>query len=247
MNKTATVRPQSANVNRIGRKVLNSYGQLNRENILKSFPESTLTQAWNSLCQFVAQNYYSGKGTMIKGFGTFTFSNADVSLEGTTNQYARDHRKRTPVFIVSKEFNENLRPGQYNPTGGVIYYNQKLNNSVSHVKFNYAELAYALNITKDECVMILQNEILYMSEAIRRGEFKNKEMPGIGTIMLRGNVLAVNFNNQLVESAKNVPQKLLQYKKNIHMYMEPEENKKIAGYESEIDNIITNNNKYNNL
>ena len=228
MNKTATVRPQSANVNRIGRKVLNSYGQLNRENILKSFPESTLTQAWNSLCQFVAQNYYSGKGTMIKGFGTFTFSNADVSLEGTTNQYARDHRKRTPVFIVSKEFNENLRPGQYNPTGGVIYYNQKLNNSVSHVKFNYAELAYALNITKDECVMILQNEILYMSEAIRRGEFKNKEMPGIGTIMLRGNVLAVKFNNQLVESAKNVPQKLLQYKKNIHMYMEPEENKKIA-------------------
>ena len=46
MNKTTTVRPQSANVNRIGCKVLNSYGQLNRENILKSFPQSTINQAY---------------------------------------------------------------------------------------------------------------------------------------------------------------------------------------------------------
>ena len=228
MNKTTTVRPQSANVNRIGRKVLNSYGQLNRENILKSFPQSTINQAWNSLCQFVAQNYYAGKGTTIKGLGTFTFSNADVSLEGTTNQYSRDHRKRVPVFLVSKEFDEHLRPGQYTKTSGVIYYNQKLSNSVGHVRFNYAEIAYGMNLSKEEVTMILQNEIQYMADSVRKGEFKNKEMPGVGTLMLRGNVLAVKFNSDLEESAKTIPQKLSQYKKNMLMYMEPEENKKIS-------------------
>ena len=221
MNKTTTVRPQSANVNRIGRKVLNSYGQLNRENILKSFPQSIINQAWNSLCQFVAQNYYAGKGTTIKGLGTFTFSNADVSLEGTTNQYSRDHRKRVPVFIVSKEFDEHLRLGQYTKTSGVIYYNQKQSNSVGHVRFNYAEIAYGMNISKEEVTIILQNEMQYMADSVRKGEFKNKEMPGVGTLMLRGNVLAVKFNTDLEESAKTIPQKLNQYKKNMLMYMEP--------------------------
>ena len=66
------------------------------------------------LCLYIAQNYESGRGTSIKGFGVFTYTSSEVNLEGTTNQYNRDKKGKKPVFIVSKEFNEYLKPGQYN-------------------------------------------------------------------------------------------------------------------------------------
>ena len=218
---------QPSLINTLGKKTISSYGTLTRENLLKSFPQETLSKTWHSLSLFVSQNYSSGKGTTIKGFGTFTFTSANVSLEGTTNQYERDHRLRKPVFIVSSEFNEHLRPGQYNVSNGLIYYNQKLNNSISHIRLNYAELAFAIGITKDECVTLITTLFKYMSESIQRGEFKNKDMPTVGTLMLRNNVFGVKFNNELIESCKGVPQKLIQTKKDIQLYMQPDESKVI--------------------
>ena len=41
-------------------------GYLKREDILKSFTPEILNKAWNCLCEFIAQNYESGKGTVIK-------------------------------------------------------------------------------------------------------------------------------------------------------------------------------------
>jgi len=74
MYKSATVRESSAQiVNKIGEKIRVNNGLLNREDILKSFSPEVLNKAWNCLCEFIAQNYESGKGTLIKGFGTFTF------------------------------------------------------------------------------------------------------------------------------------------------------------------------------
>jgi hypothetical protein len=103
MYKSATVRESSAQiVNKIGEKIRVNNGLLNREDILKSFSPEVLNKAWNCLCEFIAQNYESGKGTLIKGFGTFTFISSEVNLEGTTNQFQRDKKSKKPVFIVSK-------------------------------------------------------------------------------------------------------------------------------------------------
>jgi hypothetical protein len=65
----------------------------------------------------------------------FTFTANEVNLEGTTNQFQRDHKARKPVFIVSSDFIDRLKPGQSTPQG-MVYYNQKQNNSLNHIKIN---------------------------------------------------------------------------------------------------------------
>ena len=161
--KTKTARSNSSlPVNKVARKALIS-GEMSRENILKSFNQNIIDKAWDALCLYITQNYESGRGTIIKGFGVFTYTSSEVNLEGTTNQFSRDKKGKRPVFIVSKEFNEYLKPGQYNPNSGLlIYYTQKQNNSLSHVRLNYAEIAYSLGIKKEECSMIIQNILIPM-------------------------------------------------------------------------------------
>ena len=214
-------------INRIDKKVYDNFQQMSREDILKSFTPEILNKVWLSICRLIAQNYQSGKGTIIKGFGTFTFTSSEVNLEGTTNQYNRDKKAKCPVFIVSKEFNEYLKPGQYTKKSGLISYNQQLNNNISHVRINYAEISYGLNIAKEECQMIAQNLLLYIDGQIRKNVFKNKDMPGIGTLILKGNILGVKFNEDIINSSKLVPQKLLRTKKDMELYMEYDENKKV--------------------
>ena len=78
---------------------------LDPEKILEEFTQEELDACWEALCINIIQNYQKGKGTFIKGFGTFTFKNPELNLEGTTNGIFRDKKLRYPIFIVSKEFN----------------------------------------------------------------------------------------------------------------------------------------------
>jgi len=148
-----------------GLKLLNNAVPVKRLDILKSFSDETVSKAWEVFCKYISKNYFSGKGTSIPKFGVFTFSANEVNLEGTTNQFQRDHKARKPVFIVSHDFVEKLKPGQTTPNG-MVYYNQKQNNNMSHVKINYAELAYSLNLKKDDCFTIIDNYIKYIGDTI---------------------------------------------------------------------------------
>ena len=147
-------------------KDFNKWGGVSYSYILSNYPEEMVNACWDNLSRFILENYQSGKGTMIKGFGTFTFTNVEYSLEGTTNQYDRDIKRRKPVFIVSTEFVEYLKPGMYNKTGGLLYYTQKINNSVSIVKVNYAKISYGLNISKEECYTIISTTFKLMGDHI---------------------------------------------------------------------------------
>ena len=224
-NKVKTARSNSSlPVNKVAHKAIIS-GEMSRENILKSFNQPIINKAWEALCINIAQNYQSGRGTTIKGFGVFTYVSPEVNLEGTTNQFSRDKKGIKPVFIVSKEFNEYLKPGQYNQnTGYLIYFTQKQNNSLSHVRLNYAEIAYSMGIKKEECTMIIQNIILYLDNAIRNKTFISKEMPHIGTLILQGNILGVKFNQEFSKNS-DIPQHRKIIKKDIGLYMKPEEDK----------------------
>ena len=226
--KTKTARSNSSlPVNKVARKILIS-GEMSRENILKSFSQAIIDKAWDALCRNIAQNYESGRGTIIKGFGVFTYVSSEVNLEGTTNQFLRDKKGKRPVFIVSKEFNEYLKPGQYNPNSGLlIYYTQKQNNAISHVRLNNAEIAYSLGIKKEECSMIIQNIILYIDNSIRNKTFISKEMPYLGTLLLKGNILGVKFNDTFSKTS-NIPEHRFRTKKDIELFMEPEEGKKVS-------------------
>ena len=112
-------------VNKTAYNSFNKWGGLTYEDILSNYPKETVEKCWLLLSQAVIENYYRGKGTFIKNFGTFTLSNVEYNLEGTTNEYTRDIKRRRPVFIVSNEYIDYIKPGIYTEKSGMIYYTQK--------------------------------------------------------------------------------------------------------------------------
>ena len=189
--------------------------QFTREDILSKYSQETIDECWNSLTTNIIQNYQRGKGTLIKGFGVFTFKAPEVVLKGTTNEFDRDIRLREPIFIVSKEFNENFCPGEYNRQNVIKYFTQKESKDISIVKINYAEIAYNLSISKDELSNIVKHLFSYINESIINHTFKEKEMPGLGTLVNSNNIIAVQFNENFVKSIKKRNHKLNFTKKNI--------------------------------
>jgi hypothetical protein len=206
-------------INLKGYKISNANkGQiLDREQIINNYSQETIDSCWSSLCTNIIQNYQRGKGTLIKGFGVFTYKPQEVILEGTTNQYERDLRLREPIFIVSKELNENFCPGEYTRQNTIRYYTQKESKDISIVKINYAEMAYSISISKDELTNILKHLFMYISESIMNKTFKNKILPGIGTLVNKNNIVAIKFDEKFINKIKNKTQTLLFTKKNIFL------------------------------
>ena len=185
------------------------------EDILQNYSQEIINECWASLCTNIIQNYQRGKGTLIKGFGLFTFKAPEVILQGTTNEYARDFRQREPIFIVSKELNERFCPGEYNKQNGIKYFTQKESKDISIVKINYAEMAYSLSISKDELTNIIKHLFSYINKSIINNTFKQKIMPGLGLLLNSNNIIAVKFDEELINNIKKKPQILNFTKKNI--------------------------------
>ena len=206
-------------INNIGFGAFNHKGEINRADILSSYSPQILEESWIQLSNFIKKNYEAGKGTLIKGFGSFTFTSPEYNLEGTTNQYKRDIKLRRPVFVVSNEFLDFLKPGQFTKRGGLIYYTQKLNNKVNLVKFNFTELAFTLNISKEECQNIITTMIKEMADEIINRRFKSRELPGLGIILIRGNIFGVKFFSDFNLDTYKQVEKLNFTKKNIELFM----------------------------
>ena len=192
---------------------------LKRENILCKFTQEELDSCWESLCIAIIQNYQRGKGTLIKGFGTFTFKGAELNLEGTTNELARNKKERLPVFLVSKEFNENLKTGEYTKQFGIRYFISKENKNIPISSINYTEIAFSLSMKKEKVIEIIKHLIGYINDSIVKNKFKNKNMPGLGVLILKQNILAVKFNEDLKIEIKNKNSKINELKKNVPLCM----------------------------
>ena len=217
-NKTAKL---SNTVNGIGFGAFNHKGIINRKDILNSYNKKILEETWIQLSTYIRKNYESGKGTFIKGFGTFTYCNPEYNLEGTTNQYTRDLKLRRPIFIVSKEFLDYLKPGQFTKNGGLIYYTQQKNNNVNINKINYSEIAFSLNISKEECNGIIKNIIGEMADQIKENKFVSRQLPGVGIILIRGNIFGIKFYDDLTTDIYKKTEKLNLNRKNINFYLDP--------------------------
>ena len=217
MSQTARL---TNSINKTGLNSFNKWGGISFVDILKNYPEDLIERVWSTLSNFIIENYQMGKGTNIKGFGTFTFSSIEYSLEGTTNQFERDIKRRRPVFLVSKEFVDYLKPGMYNDKSGLMYYTQKINNNISIVKVNYAILSYGVNISKEEYVNIITAIIKNIGDEIRRGVFKGKYMQNLGTLIQKGNVFGMRFDLNLYNNTSLKTNELYHTKKNIQLYME---------------------------
>ena len=215
-------------VNAIGFRSFNSWGGINYQEILSNYPHEVIDKCWLNLSRSIIENYNSGKGTFIKGFGTFTFTNVEYDLEGTTNQYDRDIKPRIPLFLVSNEFVDYLKPGIFTEKSGLIYYTQKLNNKVPIIKVNYAKISYGANISKEECFTIISSTIKLMADQVRRKAYNNnKILPGLGLFLHRGNIFGFKFDYNLIYNTSLQTQKLLHTKKNLRFYMETKDSEGI--------------------
>ena len=193
---------------------------LKPENVLEKYPQEESDACWNALCINIIQNYQRGKGTYIKGFGTFTFKNPDLNLEGTTKEVFRDKKLRYPIFIVSKEFNPNIRPGEFNPVSGIRYYTTRENKNINVVNINYSEIAFSVSMTKDKVYNIIRCLLLYINESIEKKKFKNKKMGLLGNLVLntKHNILAVKFYENFEKSILGKNKLLNNIKSKIPLY-----------------------------
>ena len=141
MTTNATVIQDAILSNEINSKSLITANKgigINRSVILSNYTKETIDDCWESLAINVIQNYQRGKGTHIKGFGTFTYKSQSLHLEGTTNEYFREKRNEEPVFIVSKELNRECMPGEYTRLNTIKFYNQKENKNIPIIKLSYS-------------------------------------------------------------------------------------------------------------
>ena len=192
---------------------------IDRGIMISNYTQETIDACWSALAVNILQNYQKGKGTYIKNFGTFTFKPESINLEGTTNQYVRDKKPKNPVFIVSKEYIRGFAAGEYTRQNGIRYYTQKESKDISIVKLNFAQIAYSISMSKDETMNLINNLILYLMESMTQKTFKNKLIPGVGVLLTRGNIVAVKFDNNLIEENKYKNYKNTFTKKNIFMDM----------------------------
>ena len=192
---------------------------LRREKIICKFTQEELDSCWEALTRNVIQNYQRGKGTLIKGFGTFTFKGTEINLEGTTNDVFRDRKERLPVFLVSKEFNDTLKTGEYTTQYGLRYYNTRENKNIPISNINYTEIAFSLSMPKDRVSEIIKHLILYINDAIVQKKFNNKVLPGLGVLILKQNILAVKFNENFKFLVKHKNKKLINLKNNFSLDM----------------------------
>ena len=216
MASNATVIEDAILCNEINKKGLNMANKgkkINRSTMLSNYTNEIINDCWESLSLNVIQNYEKGKGTIIKGFGTFTYKRQCLNLEGTTNEYIRDKKYDEPVFIISKEFNKCCIPGEYTRANAIRYYIQKENKNIPIAPISYSSIAYRLSMSKDEVENIISNLIKKMSESITEGKFKNKIFPSLGILFIKYNILAMKFNDDFIDKIKDKNHKLIQTKK----------------------------------
>ena len=222
MASNSTIIEDAILCNQINRKVLilaNKGKKISRNAMLSNYTKRSINDCWESLTINVMQNYEKGKGTVIKGFGTFTFKRQFLNLEGTTNEYFRDKREDEPVFIVSKELNKNCLPGEYTQSNTIRYFIQKENKNIPLAPLNYSEIAFRLSMSKDEVENIISNLIRNIGDSISEGTFKNKIFPKLGILFIKYNIIAMKFNDEFVNKIKDKNPKLIKSKKEQFIYI----------------------------
>ena len=202
-------------LNSNGLKLANSLYILDRKDFINTYSQEVIDACWKSLSINIIQNYQRGKGTFIKGLGTFTYKSSSINLEGTTNQFIRDKRPRVPIFIISKELNDKFCAGEYTKQNGIIYYTQKESKDISIVKLNLAEISYSLSISKEEVGHLLKHLIGHVTDSIIKRTFKSKILPGLGVLLSKNNIIAVKFDDNFIFDNKGKNQLLNFTKKNI--------------------------------
>jgi Ca2+-binding EF-hand superfamily protein len=135
----------------------------------------------------------------VPHFGTFTFTSAPVDLEGVTNPSARDRDLRAPVFILASDFAPSIRAGISHDTGIRPYTARGFSGKVPTVSLNYTELARLTSIDKEACKRSLDQGIRELSESAKAGQDVRKQIPSLGTFVVKSGIAAVIFEDNVLK------------------------------------------------
>jgi len=174
------------------------------------FSDEEIRVVWNAFGLYLSKNMRMGRGVTIPKFGTFTFTPPEVRLKGVTNPEDRDLRPRNPIFVVAKEFVHglDLKPG--------IFYHQEFgagirpytvygsNGEVPVTKINLTEVSSYANMSKDSTELALHRIIKHLSEKTHMTGSCSIDIPSIGTLFARNNLVAVKFNEFITRDTRNV-------------------------------------------
>ena len=143
------------------------------------------------LSDIIIKNYRLNRGTYIENFGTFTLYNNNIEDVLSNNN--------NPIFILDDKFNDNLKPGFYNPQKGLIYYdkNDFYPNNIRIDNLKTVTINNDYNITKEKFNKVLTKILNEMNDKINDCIFANKKIGNLGIFLLRGNIFGMRFNNDL--------------------------------------------------
>jgi hypothetical protein len=134
-----------------------------------------------------------------------------VDLAGTTNPGERDKQLREPVFIVGKDFVSAvyIKSGMAHNKGAQVrpFDNKGICGIVPKVKINYTEVASLCSLNKDICKSGCEQVFRFLSDKARKGETINMEIPFVGVFIIKNNIVAIAFADEISEETKGVTAK----------------------------------------
>lgn len=174
------------------------------------FQDEEMRAIWNAFGLYVSRNLRMGRGVVVPKLGLFTFTAPEVNLGGVTNPEDRNILPRTPVFVVSKEF---VKGRKFTP--GIFYHQDfgkgvrpfavhGVNGEIPQTKLNMVEISSYANMDKDKTTLALNRVIKQLSEQANLRASLDVEVPNVGVLRLRNNIIAVAFNDLMVRDTRAI-------------------------------------------
>ncbi len=118
---------------------------------------------------------------------------------------------REPVFIVRKDFVSAvyIKSGMAHNKGAQVrpFDNKGICGIVPKVKINYTEVATLCSLNKDICKSGCEQVFRFLSDKARKGEILNMEIPFVGVFIIKNNIVAISFADEISEETKGVTAK----------------------------------------
>jgi hypothetical protein len=174
------------------------------------FNDEEVRVVWNAFGLYVSRNLRMGRAVAVPRLGLFTFTAPEVNLHGVTNPEDRNRLPRCPVFIIAKEF---VKGRVFTP--GIQYHQEfgrgirpfsvnGVNGEVPQTKVNLVEIGSYANMDKEKVALVFQRIIKQLSELGNAKASFDMEIPNVGTLRLRKNIVACSFNEFLMRDTRSV-------------------------------------------
>ena len=112
------------------------------------------------------------------------------------------------MFIVGKDFVSAvyIKSGMAHNKGAQVrpFDNKGICGIVPKVKINYTEVATLCSFNKDICKSGCEQVFRFLSDKARKGEALSMEIPFVGAFIIKNNIVAIAFADEISEETKGV-------------------------------------------